>query len=196
MAGIRGMTMRVRRLGLGLLAFAFSSAALANEGLWKRLGTEPNLIMVMRHMHAAGGPPLAWDESGNCAGERRLTEKGKAQARQIRAGFESRGIKPVVISSPMCRCLDTAKHAFDGQVITDPELREIASADAQRTRAFESKARALISSKRGVAPLVFISHTPNVDQLTMELIDEEDLLVGKTSETGEIEVLGKIRLQP
>lgn len=186
----------MRYLCLGLLAFAFSSAAFANEGLWKRLATEPNLIMLMRHMHSSGGQPLAWDESGNCAGELRLTEKGKVQARKIRAEFESRGIKPVIISSPMCRCLDTAKHAFDGQVITDPDLREIASADARRTQAFESKARALISSKRGAAPLVFISHRPNVDQLTMELIDEEELLVGKTSESGEVEVLGKIRLQP
>lgn len=97
----------MRYLYPGLLAFVFSSAALANEGLWKRLGTEPNLILVMRHMNAGGGPPLAWDKSGNCAGERR-----------------------------------------------------------------------------------------HVDQLTMELIDEEDLLVGKTSESGEIEVLGKIRLRP
>lgn len=74
-------------------------------------------------------------------------------------------------------------------------LREIASADAERTKAFESSARSLIASKRGMAPVVFVSHRPNIDQLTMELIDDGELLVGRINENGEIDVLGKITLR-
>ena len=173
-----------------------SSVASANDQLWERLKTEPNLVVLMRHTHSTGGHPLTWDETGNCRGELVLSQKGKAHARKIGEAFASHGIKPIVISSPMCRCLETTQLAFAAQPITDPDLREIASADAERTEVFERKARSLIASKRGVAPVVFVSHRPNIDQLTMELIDEEELLVGRTNENGEIDVLGKITFRP
>jgi hypothetical protein len=47
----------------------------------------------------------------------------------------------------------------------------------------------------GAAPIVFVSHRPNIDLLTMELIDSGELLVGKVTGNGEIDVLGKIRIQ-
>lgn len=173
-----------------------SSVAWADDQLWERLKTEPNLVVLMRHTHATGGHPLTWDETGNCRDERVLSRKGKAHARKVGEAFASHGIKTIVISSPMCRCLETTQLAFAAQPITDPDLREIASADAARTEVFERKARSLIASKRGVAPVVFVSHTPNIDQLTMELIDEEELLVGRTNENGEIDVMGKITIRP
>jgi hypothetical protein len=39
---------------------------------------------------------------------------------------------------------------------------------------------------------VFVSHRPNIDQLTMELIADGELLVGRANQRGEIEVLGRI----
>lgn len=189
-----------RRLHMRITALFFlalvSSVAWADDQLWERLKTEPNLVVLMRHTHASGGHPLTWDKTGNCSGERVLSQKGKKHARQIGEVFASHGIKPIIISSPMCRCRETAQLAFGEQSVTDPELREIASADAERTKAFENKAQSLIASKRGVVPVVFVSHTPNINQLTMELIDEEDLLIGRTNEKGEIDVLGKITLRP
>ena len=41
---------------------------------------------------------------------------------------------------------------------------------------------------------MFVNHRPNIDLLTMELINIGDLLVGSISEAGEIEVLGTIRV--
>jgi len=174
---------------LGIL----SSQVLADDQLWEKLASEPNLIVFMRHAHSKGGKPLIWDASGNCRNESRLSYDGEAQARKIRDAFASRGIKPTIISSPMCRCLDTAKIAFDGKPITDPDLRETASADTERLQAFEAKAQTLIAGNRGTDPVVFISHRPNIDQLTMELIAEGDLLVGRIDESGEVEILGKIK---
>jgi hypothetical protein len=43
---------------------------------------------------------------------------------------------------------------------------------------------------------VFISHRPNVHLFSMELIAIEDLLVDRLSDKGEIDVLGKIRIEP
>jgi hypothetical protein len=94
----------------------------------------------------------------------------------------------------MCRCRDTATIAF-GEALLDPELREIASADPGRTGAFDRKAASLLLKHRGSAPIVFVSHRPNIELLTLELVDEGDLVVGKVSDSGEIQVLGRMRLR-
>lgn len=175
-----------------LFIAALPCAALADDPLWSQLQTDENLVVLMRHTESTGGHPLAWDESGQCKGELVLSGKGKAHARSIGNAFASHGIAPVVISSPMCRCLQTAREAFGSAPLTDPDLREVASADAARAKAYEAKALSLIAGNRGKAPIVFVSHRPNIDQLTMELIADGELLVGRANERGEIEVLGKI----
>ena len=97
----------------------------------------------------------------------------------------------------MCRCLETTRIAFGEPVITDAVLREIASADPERTNAFERKAQSLIrQADRGSSPVVFVSHRPNIDLLSLELIGEGELLVGRANASGEIDVLGKIDVPP
>ena len=186
--------MRIRISALVLVG-AVSLQAWANELLWKRLETESNLVVVMRHTQPAGGnPPLAWDESGKCKGESMLTTRGEAHAKRIGEAFASHGVKPRAITSPMCRCRDTARIAFGGALVTDEDLREVASADPSRMKRFERKAQSLIAGYRGAVPVVLVSHRPNIDQLTMELLEEGELLVGRANANGEIDVLGKIKV--
>jgi len=179
-----------------LLVAALPVVAHADDALWERLKSDENLVVLMRHTESTGGHPLAWDESGRCKGELVLTGKGKAHARRIGEAFASRGIVPVVLSSPMCRCLQTAREAFGAPPLSDPDLREVESADATRAKAYEAKALSLIANHRGKAPVVFVSHRPNIDWLTMELIADGELLVGEANERGEIEVLGRIVVGP
>ena len=168
----------------------------ANDLLWQKLKTEADLVVLIRHTQPAGGNPLTWDESGSCKGESMLTVEGKAHARKIGEAFAQHGIEPSVISSPMCRCRETARIAFGEAVVTDAALREIASADPVRANAFERKAQSLIASHRGSSPVVFVSHRPNIDLLSLELIGEGELLVARANENGELTVLGKIQVQP
>ena len=185
----------VARIPWLLLLLLPTLPALANDdALWKRLKSEGGLVVLMRHAQPAGGNPLLWDESGNCVGEPMLTDGGKAHAKRIGEAFASRGIRPTVITSPMCRCRDTARIAFGDAVVTDGALREVASADPDRAKQFERTAQSLITSRKGPAPVVFVSHRPNIDLLTMELIDSGDLLVGRVNDKGEIDVLGKVRV--
>jgi len=165
-----------------------------DDALWQALKTEPNLVVFMRHAQPAGGDPLKWDQSGNCEGESMLTLDGKAHAKRIGDAFSARGIKPIVISSPMCRCRDTAEIAFGHGGVTDGELREVASADSARMKSFEGRAVELITTHRGSMPVVFVSHRPNIDLLTMELIESGDLLVARVNKNGEVLVVGKIRV--
>ena len=183
------------RLRLGVLAAVLAAAAFArgDDGLWATLAKEPDLVVLMRHTEPSGGDPLAWDESGNCAGESMLTAAGKAHAKRIGEAFSQRGIKPIFISSPMCRCRDTAQIAFGRQPSTDGNLRQVATADANQMTRFEQTAQAMIATARGPTPIVFVSHRPNIDRLTMELIESGELLVGRVTNGG-IVVLGRIRI--
>jgi len=175
-----------------------TSMALADESLWLRLKQDENLVVLMRNAESTGNRDgsnmLAWDASGKCQGESTLTEYGRIQAETVGAAFAKYGIKPKVISSPMCRCTETAAIAF-GEYVTDPDLRQRPVGDAAAEEAFQAKASSLLSRHRGKTPLVFVNHRPNIDSLTMELIDLGELLVATIDEAGEVEVVGKIRLE-
>ena len=188
----------MRRVLIWSLSLA-ASAAVADDLLWEKLLRDPNMVVLMRNADSSGNRDgasmLVWDASGNCRGESTLTEKGKAHAQRIGAAFTKHGIEPTVISSPMCRCSETSQIAF-GAYVTDPDLRQSAAGDTQERELFQAKAAALFGKYRGETPIVFVNHRLNIDSLTMELIDIGDLLIGSVSETGEIEVLGKIRVEP
>ena len=161
--------------------------------MWRRIATEEDIVIFTRHANSAGTNPLAWDETGACRGELVLTPQGRAQAAELGRRFREHSVRPVVISSPMCRCLETAGIAF-GTAITDPILRETSSADAERGRRSEETALRLLAAHRGRAPIVFVSHRPNIDRLTMELLDEGDVLVAKLDGAGRVDVIGRMRL--
>ena len=173
---------------------ALVTPAWADGTLWQRLETESDLVVFMRHTQPAGGNPLTWDSSGHCEGESMLTADGKAHARRIGEAFLAHGIRPTAISSPMCRCRDTAQIAVGGAPATDADLREVASADPATLRRFEQKAQAMIATRRGSVPVVFVSHRPNIDQLTLELIESGELLVARAGANGAIDVLGRMRI--
>lgn len=177
--------------------FSVSFGAVAEESLWQKLQQDSNMVVLMRNAESSGNLDganmLAWDSSGKCIGESTLTAKGKEQAKQVGERFAKRGIKPMVISSPMCRCSETAKIAF-GKLLIDPDLRQRPELDDQGQEAFQTVTNDLLTKHRGKTPIVFVNHRPNINALTMELIKIGELLVGKIDEDGEIEVLGKISL--
>ncbi|MEJ2178973.1 MAG: histidine phosphatase family protein [Gammaproteobacteria bacterium] len=189
------MKMRVSLL-ITILLLSFSTVA--EDGLWQKLQQEPNMVVVMRNAESSGNRDgtnmLTWDLSGNCVGESTLTPEGEAQAKRIGEAFSKRGIKPFVITSPMCRCRDTAQIAF-GKYVTEPELRQMSPENTQALEAFQTIASTILAEHRGQSPIVFVNHRPNIDALTMELLKIGELLVGVITDDGEIETIGKIRLE-
>jgi len=175
-----------------------SFAAVADNGLWQKLQHEPNMVVVMRNAESSGNRDgtnmLAWDSSGKCIGESNLTSEGRTQAKRIGEAFAKRGIEPLVITSPMCRCRETAQIAF-GDFVTDPELRQNSPENDQALETFQAVAGTMLAEHRGKSPVVFVNHRPNIDALTMELLKIGELLVGVITEDGEIETLGIIQLK-
>jgi len=186
------------RISLMFSLLLLSFSAVAENDLWQKLQQEPNMVIVMRNAESSGNRDgtnmLEWDSSGKCLGESTLTPEGKIQAKRIGEAFSKRGIKPFVITSPMCRCRETAKIAF-GEFVTKPELRQMPPGNSEALESFQAIANSMLAEHRGESPIVFVNHRPNIDVLTMELLKIGELLVGIITEDGEIEALGSIQLE-
>lgn len=194
---IPGWKMTIRTTWI-IALWAASFAVLADGNLWAQLQKDPYMVVLMRNAESSGNKDganmLVWDSTGKCTGESALTRLGREQSEAIGAAFAEHGVKPIVISSPMCRCKETARIAF-GEFETDPGLRQRPASDTEGQEVFQTTATALLRKHRGKRPIVFVNHRPNIDAMTMELIKIGELLVGSVTEDGEIEVLGKIRVK-
>ena len=101
----------------------------------------------------------------DCATQRNLSDEGRAEARRLGAAFRARGI-PVqrLLSSPWCRCLETARLAFGspevwtplGNLFGRPENRE------EQVR----RMRELVGEKVMGGNLVLVSHGSTISALT------------------------------
>ena len=80
------------------------------------------VVIAFRHALAPGTFDPPGFRLGDCSTQRNLNDEGRAQARRIGAWFAQRSLRPArVLSSPWCRCVDTATLAF-GAAQTVPAL--------------------------------------------------------------------------
>jgi Histidine phosphatase superfamily (branch 1) len=71
------------------------------------------VVIAFRHALAPGTYDPPGFRLGECSTQRNLDDQGRAQAARIGRWFKDRSLVPAkVLSSPWCRCLDTARLAF------------------------------------------------------------------------------------
>jgi broad specificity phosphatase PhoE len=172
-----------------LLAWA-GPVAQADESVWQALRTS-GAVVVLRHSFAPGGfdPPDA--RLDDCSTQRNLDENGRAQARRIGEAFRQHGIAVgAVLSSPRCRCLDTARLAF-GKVEAW-EVLQGALNDAERRRQQLVDMRQRIAAHRGGSPLVLVTHGSVVTDLTGRSIRMGEFVVLRRGADGSHAVAGQL----
>ena len=150
-------------LAVALWAGTVSTAA-ATETVWEALRA-PGTVVVLRHSYAPGGfdPPDA--RLDDCTTQRNLDDNGRAQARRTGEAFRRNGVVVgAVLSSPRCRCLDTARLAF-GRVESWEPLQGALN-DAERRRRQVAEIRRAIAAHRDGPPLVLVTHGSVVSDLT------------------------------
>ncbi|MGH7324858.1 MAG: histidine phosphatase family protein [Candidatus Rokuibacteriota bacterium] len=169
---------------------AAASVGHATESVWEALRA-PGSVVVLRHSYAPGAfdPPDA--RLDDCSRQRNLDENGRAQARRIGEAFRQNGIAVgTVLSSPRCRCLDTARLAF-GQAqswhplqgsLRDVELRQRLVAEIKRT----------IAEHRGSLPLVLVTHGSVVSDLTERNIRMGEFIILRRAPDGTHSVAGQL----
>jgi len=144
-------------LGAPVLA----SPARGDEGVWRRLAAGGQVVLLRHGTTISGvGDPTGF-RLDDCATQRNLTEAGREESRRIGAAFKTRAI-PVerVLSSPWCRCLETARLAFGSAETWEPlsSLFADRTRQAEQTRAF----RALAGEKRPGGNTILVTHGANV----------------------------------
>ena len=142
-----------------------SSPTLAEWLGQMRLG---GYVIVLRH--GATTSDVATDPMSNpakkaAAGERQLSEAGRAQAKAV--GEALRKLKiPVglVLTSPLQRAVDTGTLLGLGEVTTKPELAEAGSAVSAEENKHRADALRQLVALRPPADnnLVIVSHKPNI----------------------------------
>lgn len=162
--------------------------AAAND--WKAL-EQPGAIAMMRHALAPGTGDPASFRLDDCATQRNLDARGRAQARAIGAALRERGIAfETVLSSQWCRCRETAELLGLGNVAEAPELNSFFGNFERRDRQTRATLN-LLSKIDGRAMLV--SHQVNISALTGRGTRSGEILVIRMVD-GAVEVLGSILL--
>ena len=101
----------------------------------------------------------------NCATQRGLSEKGREEARVIGKAFSALGIKvSSVLSSPYCRCIDTAKIAF-GRVTVVQDLEFAISKNEAETKRLGAVLRKYLGARpeRGTNTVI-VAHSANLKE--------------------------------
>ncbi len=151
-------------LCFALLGAAPQSVLASDDAAWKTLAQGG--IVLFRHANAPGGGDPAGMRIGECATQRNLDERGRAQARRIGEVFRSRGVAVGrVLSSQWCRTRDTAELAFPGQQRDAPPFNSFFD-DHAKGPAQTAAARRLLADWRGPGALVVVTHQVNITALT------------------------------
>jgi phosphohistidine phosphatase SixA len=124
-------------------------------------------VALMRHADAPGGvgdpPGFRVD---NCATQRNLSKKGRADAENIGSRLQQEGIAfEKILSSPWCRCIDTAKLMNLGTVETEATFGNVVVLRDQR-EALTTGARALLARWTARGNLLVVTHGANIFALT------------------------------
>ncbi|MCC2675155.1 MAG: hypothetical protein K0R58_2102 [Ramlibacter sp.] len=102
----------VRWLLLAALAAAVPLAK-ADDAVWALLQKGGQVVLIRHALTDPGVGDPAGFQLGECRTQRNLSEEGRAEARRLADALRTRRV-PVagVLSSPWCRCLETAQVVF------------------------------------------------------------------------------------
>jgi phosphohistidine phosphatase SixA len=146
---------------------------------WKALRAGGH-VALMRHADAPGGvgdPPDFRVE--DCATQRNLSAKGRADAEKIGLRLKGEGIAfEKILSSPWCRCIDTARLMDLGTVETEATFGNVVVLKDQR-QALTTGARALITQWTAGGNLLVVTHGANIQALAGVWLASGEIVVVK-----------------
>jgi len=163
----------------------------AADDLWKLLESGGRVVLI-RHTvttPGVGDPPgMRLDD---CATQRNLTDEGRRHARAIGEAFRSRRIDvDRVLSSPWCRCLETAHLAFARAEVSQP-LSDVFTHPEHAQKQVPAM-RAIVAAHRSRANLVLVSHGSTIVALTDVSLAMGEMVVVTPRPDGTFTVEGRL----
>jgi broad specificity phosphatase PhoE len=174
-----------------LLSLLCAHPAWAQDDLWALLEKGGQVVLI-RHaltVPGTGDPPgMRLDD---CATQRNLSDEGRAHARRIGEALRKRAI-PVgrVVSSPWCRCVETAKLAFGRVDETSSALANLFGRHENRDRQVAGMKRLVVKEK---ANRFLVSHGSTLSALTGVYLGAGEMVVLTPGE-GSFAVRGRLSL--
>lgn len=178
---------------LGLAGASEVARADDAANAWKALRAGGH-VALMRHADAPGGfgdpPGFRVDD---CATQRNLSAKGRTDAEKIGARLKSEGVAfEKILSSPWCRCIDTATLLNLGPVVKEATFGNVVVLRDQREQ-FTAGARALIGKWTGQGNLLVSTHGANIQALTGISPASGEIIVVRGG-SASAEPVGRLRL--
>jgi phosphohistidine phosphatase SixA len=164
-----------------------TGANLANANLATDL-SDGQHVLLMRHADAPGyGDPKGY-QLDQCSTQRNLGDYGKKQAALIGEWLKNQGIKSAnIMSSPWCRCIDTAKLLNLGAVKISPALGSFfddMSLEKRQTKELEKLIQAQLN-ENSKTPLILVSHHVNIQAYTGRVVNVGDMVLVKVNKNGQ-----------
>ena len=168
---------------------AYPSIGFTDEDVWVKL-QQGGYVVLMRHTTAEQtGDPLVL-KINDCSVQRNLSKKGQGEAEVIGQAFRNRSIPVVeVLSSRYCRTQETAELAFGRVTQWQPLDLLFALPEQDRDARTEIVAKS-IGAFAGEGNLIMITHRPNIDALTLELVEPGGFLVLEPDHEGSFDIVG------
>jgi phosphohistidine phosphatase SixA len=176
-------------LALWLIAAPMESVADERDA-WAALVRGGHVALV-RHGNA---PPGYGDPPGfkidDCATQRNLDELGRAQAWAVGEAFRQHGVQvDKILSSPLCRCLETAHLMALG-----PVESVLAVASSDRSPEGLPALKQMVANWRGPGTLVLVTHAFTVRSLVGIMPEQAETVVVKprSGDQGGLDLVGRV----
>ena len=131
----------------------------------------------------------------DCKTQRNLNDAGRKEAQRLGAAFRAHGIQVArVLSSPWCRCQETARLAFGG-ARSDGTLSNLYGRGDEGVRQRAAFRKLLASAPRaGQGNLVLVTHGSTTMAFTGVSPGTAELVIVTPGENGQYQLAGRIPL--
>ena len=170
-----------------LVASILSSNAFASSTQLSSLLNGTEYVLMMRHADAPGYSDPSGFNVKDCSSQRNLGNVGKRQAYDIGQWLKSQGINDArILSSPWCRCIDTATLLNLGKVNLENSLSsffENRANEKQQTLLLQKKIQEELFTKNN-KPLILVTHQVNIQAFTGEGVSSGQMVLVQVTSKG------------
>ena len=172
-----------------LLWFQFPAHGQDHE-LWPVLRKGGHVVLIRHTITEPGVGDPEGMRLNDCTTQRNLSEEGRQHARRIGAAFREFKV-PIdrVLSSPWCRCVETAGLAFGGADIDASLGNLFGRRDSRDTQV--AALRKLVSTPRKGGNLVLVTHGSTIMALTTISPRTGEILIVRPLGEGRFAVAGR-----
>jgi phosphohistidine phosphatase SixA len=193
----RGALVCVGVLGAAMIVLTWQPwSSAAQESTWA-LVKKPGHVVFMRHSEAPGsggyGDPPGF-RLEDCATQRNLSEEGRAHAQRTGETFRKHGVSfDKVLTSPWCRCKDTARLAMGREAEPMPALSNLVGRQ-QHTTEQVTALKAYLAGLDDGTRILFVTHGIVIGALTGISPASGEMVIVKPGPDGEPKVVGRLRV--